>query len=696
MLGRFALQKHKDSRERKGVCDSVTALLFRLFDFSHTELRPLVFGFSMLVGAAIFLLWTDSPSLAMSFVALVVASLGALLAYRANLPALVFLFTLFGMGASLGHCIVALRTALVAAPQISAPMNPAMVEGWLKAVEPGQNGARLRIKVHAIAGLSPEATPVFVRVTHANQLEVFPGRFVRCWSVLRPPPAPEIDGDYDFQRQAYFEQLGAVGYVQGKCSGGALGAPGGRFKRLWLSLDAKRRQLAVYVNQAAGLRAGGFAAALVSGDRSFMRLDDQEALRGSGLAHLLAISGLHLGLVGGLAYFIGRHVLALIEPLALRVPVQKLAAVLGIASGALYLVMSGSSVSTQRAFIMLAVVLGAVIFDRVALSMRSFAIALILVVAMQPESVLTPGFQMSFAATGALIATYEAWTARRRQTASPMKGVRLVIASIGVTSTIAGAATAPFAFYHFSRVASMGLLANFAAMPIISFVSAPLAVLSLILAPVGLGDMGLRLFGASLEGVLAIAHYFADQSPRTGPALKAMPGFTLALLSLGMLLAVIGRGWQRGVFAALCVVPALLMWWFTSPLVVHWSSSGAVFTKSPDGEWSQTRFVAADGLPPLRFSEVEAEIACEGVDLCVLKTVAGNVILAPHLTYCPSEEDYALILSERASVRCPNVYLWQQVREAGGLSFRRNGGDWRIEQPDPCGRRAWRTCPPQS
>ena len=688
-----APQKHKDSQESKGAGHRAAAFLPKLTDSALADLRPLLFGFSMLAGAAAFLLWTTAPRLDLSIIAVVAASLSVGVSYRANMPALIFGLSFIALGASVGHTAAALRTQLVSAPQISSPTGPVMLEGWLKSIEPGQNGPRLRIKVHAVAGMPKNETPVFVRLTHGNQLEVFPGRFVRCWSVLRPPPGPEIEGDFDFQRQAYFERLGAVGYVQGKCSGGPLGAPRSLLDQLQLSLESLRRRLAVFVNTAAGPRAGGFAAALVSGDRSFMQIEDQQALRDSGLAHLLAISGLHLGLVGGLAYIIGRRLLALIEPLALRVPVQKLAAGLGIGSGALYLVISGASVSTQRAFIMLAVVLGAIIFDRVALSLRSYAIALIFVVLLQPESVLSPGFQMSFAATGALIATYEAWTARRRRSETPLRGVRLATTSILVTSVVAGAATAPYAFYHFSRVASMGLLANFAAMPVVSFASAPLAVLALFLTPIGLGEEGLRAFGYSLELVLKIAHFFADGATSSGPALKAMPGASLILISLAILFAAIGRGWGRVLPALVSGLPAIIFWYASPSLLVHWSSSGEVFVKGRDGHWGRTEFVDADGLPPLRFSRVTQSLDCQSRRSCSVDTSAGRVLLVDQLDICPERETHALILANRIAVQCENAFSWQQVSQAKALSFRFQNGEWRVSKPAPCGQRAWRSCP---
>ena len=468
----LAPQKHNSPAKGKGRAAQHAAQPRQIWSIATVDALPLLLAFAMASGAGAYFLAPAEPDFEPVLLAPLAMSILIALGRRFLLPSLLQLCVWLAFGAALGMSSAALRARLVAAPVIVAETGPVMVEGWLSEIETGAKGPRLRIDVHAIAGLTPETTPKTVRLTHRSRLEVSSGRFVRCWGVLRPPPAPSMEGEYDFRRQAWFEQLGGVGYVQGRCRGGTLGAPDGILPDIRMKVAAFRRQLAAHVNIAAGDRAGGFAAALVSGDRSYMRVEDQVALRNSGLAHLLAISGLHMAIVGGLVFYLMRRLLACIEPLALRVAVQKPAAIIALAASLAYLILSGAGVSTQRAFIMLAVVFGAVLFDRAALSLRSFAIAMILVILLQPESVMTPGFQMSFAASGALIATYEAWTARRSASDKVLGSFSYSWASLAVTSLVAGTATAPYALYHFDRLAGLGLLANLAAMPVITFVSA--------------------------------------------------------------------------------------------------------------------------------------------------------------------------------------------------------------------------------
>ena len=507
---------------------------------------PLLFAMATCMGALSYLQLPFEPNLAITLMlsAGVIGLAWGLHKWAGSPPTRLGLVLTAGL--ALGFAAGLTRANTVSGNAITAPAGPLLVEGWVSDMEPGPSGTRLRLRVHAIAGMDKGDVPRSVRLTHRLDLRVSSGRFVRCWAVLRPPPGPAIPADYNFRRSAWFEGLGAVGYVQGRCRGGVLGAPERLSDRLELFLAAKRRQLALYTQSVAGERAGGFAAALVAGDRSLMPVADQEALRQSGLAHLLAISGLHLGIVGGLIYFIVFRLLALIEPLSLRYPVQKVAALTAVAATLVYLLISGASVSTQRAFIMSTVFFGAVLFDRPAISFRSFSIAMMAVVALRPESVVSPGFQMSFAATGVLIAVYESWSRRRRFGRNGwLEQVRFGAASIAVTSLAASAATAPFAIFHFERIAPLGIFANLVAMPIVSVLAVPSAGLAILLAPFGFAHIGLRLFGQSLELILAVAHMAAAAGDALVQPLPAMPPFTLLGCVAGLLAVAALRGWSR-------------------------------------------------------------------------------------------------------------------------------------------------------
>jgi competence protein ComEC len=367
----------------------------------------------------------------------------------------------------------------------------------------------------------------------------------------------------------------------------------------------------------------------------------------------------------------------------LRVAVQKPAAIAALMASFVYLVISGASVSTQRAFIMSAVVFGAVLADRAALSLRSYAIAMILVVLLQPESVMTPGFQMSFAASGALIATYDAWTRHRSSQERVLGPASYTWVSLFMTSLVAGTATAPFAIYHFDRLAGFGLLANLLAMPVITFISAPLAALSLILTPVGLGDMGLRMFGYSLEVVLAIANWCANLLAAAVTLPRAMPAETLVLSSAAIALAMAARGGARIMLALLVLVPAGAMWFRAPEVIAHWAPSGDLFLREQSGELTRYELEDGDGLAPLRYSNAPAGEACSSSPCDIpLRTGKASIRMTPDgsTTVQVTDELDTITLT------------WPDTARAGGITVMSGrSGLYEVAAP-ACGNRLWRAC----
>lgn len=691
--------EHVEAPAGKGRRSAWLRQLDRLLDFDAGTERPLYFALSLCAGCVFYFTATREPSWPLVLVLPGLAGVLWLAARRLWRLPLVGLMAFCIMGVALGGALAKGRVAMVAAPQITSTTGPLMVEGWISSMEQRGSGARFLIEVHAVAGLGEEQTPRRVRVTQRASTELTPGRFVRCWSVLNPPPAPGIPGDYDFQREAWFQQLGAVGYVQGRCRAGVLGAPETLAGQLGARLGAVRARLADHVAEAAGERAGGFAAALVSGDRSRIAEADRDALRDAGLAHLLAISGLHMAIVGGLVYLMARRALALIEPLALRMPIQKPAALIALAASFAYLLLSGASVSTQRAFLMAAIFFGAILFDRAALSLRSFALAMMVVIAIYPASVLSPGFQMSFAATGMLIAVYEAWSRRRRGRATSRWGrASFAVNSLIVTSIVGSLATAPFAIYQFGRMAPLGLLGNLLAMPIVSFVSAPAAGLSLILAPFGLSDWGLRLFGLSLEWVLAVSHWCAGLTDPDRYLARTMPPAALVLATAALAVFILARGLGRWLASAACAAACGLVWFTTSPALLHWAPSGDVYLLNARLGYDRIAFVDGDGLGPLRFSRLETAHDCSRAP-CRFQTPQGAVILHPPDSQidCRRAERGPLHLVAGPLTdgeSCPRHVAWPEVERAGGQSVWLRGDGLRRARAPACTPRPWAPCRP--
>ncbi len=220
-----------------------------LASVAGVDSRPLLFAFAMCAGAGAYLSVPFEPTLLEVASLLGIALLVLLVVRWVHRSDLTYAVTICLFGLVLGFSAGAFRAHLIKAPVIEAETRPVMLEGWVANIEAGEKGARLKIKVHSIAGFTADDLPELVRVTHRARMEVSSGRFVRCWVVLRPPPSPTLPADYDFRRQAYFQRPGAVGYVQGRCRGGVFGDPAAASEKLGLQIAAQRRLMAVYVTR---------------------------------------------------------------------------------------------------------------------------------------------------------------------------------------------------------------------------------------------------------------------------------------------------------------------------------------------------------------------------------------------------------------------------------------------------------------
>ncbi|MEN0041818.1 MAG: ComEC/Rec2 family competence protein [Pseudomonadota bacterium] len=374
---------------------------------------------------------------------------------------------------------------------------------------------------------------------------------------LSAPSGPAYPGGYDFSFPAWFDGLSGSGFF--------LGAPEAMPPTQAASgIEAARDRLASLIRESVPGEGGGIAAALIVGDRSGITEETTEALRQSGLAHILAISGLHMALVALTAMGGLRLLFASFPHIALRYPVKKWAAAGGLAAATIYLALSGMAVSTQRAWIMMVIMLGAVILDRRALTMRNVALAALVVMVISPEAILSAGFQMSFAAVAALVAVYEGIS---RQTAMAVRGrkggfasatgriLKRDVGGLALTSLVAGLATSIFAAYHFQRLAPLGLLANLAAMPVVSVAVMPLALLSMLSLPFGLHDWPLAAMAWSTEWVVTVAHFVSAMGP-TGETGR-IPASAFLCATVGLLVMTLARS-RLELCGLLFFLPALL------------------------------------------------------------------------------------------------------------------------------------------
>lgn len=493
---------------------------------------------------------------------------------------------------------------------------------------------------------------------------------------------------YDAARRAYFERVGGTGFTLGRCRPIAPPTLSDPMARLEVQMAAWRRALTEAIFAAAPNDGGAVGAALVTGDRSLMSEAAVVAFRDSGLGHMLSVSGLHMSLVGG-GVFAGLWLLfALIPKLALFAPIKKWAAIGALLALALYLVVSGVSVPAVRSFVMAAVAFGAVLIDRPAISVRGLAAALAAVVLLTPEAVVEPGFQMSFAATGALVAYFEA--ARKTPGLNDRAGLVIgaiqwgwsAVAGVLLISLVAGLATDPFAMFHFQRLTLYALPANLAVAPITSFVVAPAALAAAVLAPFGWADAPLRVMADALLIVVGIGRMFADR-PEAVISIAAAPASALSAAIVGMTWLFLWRGWVRwlgllgfpvAVALTLMQPPAVAAFDGDARMVVFLDQARAKAESAPAGDtagaqadnydqvtdgtpawrayapgrpsaFAAQRLGALVGLSPLRASLLETPERCQPpVTACPWTTSGGAAVIAT------ADPDVAAALCQTARV----------------------------------------------
>jgi len=493
---------------------------------------------------------------------------------------------------------------------LSATLKSAPVLGWryygpvqghIVAIDRSSSD-HVRITLDSVHLYRHEAaqTPKRVRITlHYARAYTVPvaGAQVVITANLGPPSGPVEPGGFDFRRYAWFRQLGAIGYARAPLL--EIGPPDRRGFAMWLL--AVRASFSASIRARIGGQNGAFAAAILTGDRAGIAPEMLTNLRNSNLAHLLAISGLHMGLLTGLVFALVRYGMALVPTVALRVPAKKIAAITSFIAAIAYLMLSGANIATERAFVMIAVALVAIMLDRRALTLRAVALGALIILVARPESLIEAGFQMSFAATTALVAVFEAAQRIPRRDVSPgrLRKFASHMATIVASSAVAGAATGPIAAFHFNRVAEYGLVANLASVPVMGLLVMPSAVMAILATPLGLGAIFWAVMGAGIGWILHVAAFVSGLSGAVIAVAKPAT-MVLILIAGGGLTVIVLRGYSRAV-GLLPVVLGFWAWQHSGRPEILVSGNGAlVGIAGPQGRWLSkpkgTGFVAKNWL----------------------------------------------------------------------------------------------------
>ena len=454
--------------------------------------------------------------------------------------------TLGLMTAALGFTVATARTEAVRAPVLAQEIGPITLIGTVRNATPAPGAVKLVLTDIDAEHLATDSTPARVRITVRTKGEAStllkPGDRVSILAILRPPPPPVMPGAFDFQRHAYFLKIGGYGFsLQAPIRIGHV--PAKTFaEALSRRVEALRLAIATRVLVRGRGPPGAVAAALLTGLRGAIDATTLQAMRDAGIAHLLAISGLHIGLVAGLVFGGIRLLIAAVPWMGLRLNAKKVAAAVAIPAAFSYAMLAGFTVPTERAFLMTGLFLTGILMDRRTLTLRTVAWAAMVVLILAPKNLMSPGFQMSFAAVTALISAY-AWLARRRRLRGPSAKGEGTLATLNtnafryvggvvLTTLIASAATGPFAVHHFQHVAVLGIVANTLAVPLAAFWVMPSGLLSVLAMPLGLEDLPLALMFQGLRWILDSATWVSGLPGGTAD-IVAPPTWSMLPLVLG-------------------------------------------------------------------------------------------------------------------------------------------------------------------
>lgn len=540
------------------------------------------------IGIGSYFVLNHEPSLYLACALCVLTAINSLWLRYGRLPRWIenkrepfWLFSLAALAVAIGFAGITARTQALDTVQIDKPIPIAMLRGQLLSSEATEKGTRFVLRVREIEQhrqiLPPDKTPKLVRLSlrnHSPQQMPQNGSEVEVMARLLPLSGPFYPGAYDFRRQGYYEGLGATGIAYRVP---VVITPTASKPPLSLWAENWRQQIAARVHSLLPTQAGAVAIALMTGKRSRIDTATNEAMRDAGIAHLLSISGMHIAMVAAAAFFAVRLGLSLLLMLLALLPIgprmahtqlwplHKIAAATALASIVCYTFLVGSPIPAVRALLMAGLVLVAILINRRAITLRSVALAAGLILLIYPESLLLPGFQLSFAAITALVAAYEKW--QQHEPASqphktthhggPLHWLRGYVLGLVLSSLIAGIATAPIGAWHFQRLQIWGILGNLVAVPLTSLPIMPCAMLALLLMPFGLDEPFVQLMGWALDIMLQSAAMVASL-PAANLVIGFFPLWVLLLMVLSGLWLLLWRSPLRWAGAPLLLL-ALLM-----------------------------------------------------------------------------------------------------------------------------------------
>ncbi len=651
-------------------------------------------------GIAFYFAASHEPQLVIATLTAFLFCAAAFLARRSRY----FALALMVASVAAGFATATIKTARVAHTVLARPLYSVLLSGFVETREIRERTDRFVLYVTGMD--SPRGKIKLERVRLSVKKGTAPdvGSFVELKARLLPPLSPVRPGSYDFSRDLFFQGIGASGFVMGAIAVRPAPESGGWHLRYAAFMQDLRDAIDARIRATLDGDRRAIATALLTGRRDAITTPVNDAMFISGLGHVLSISGYHMAVVAGVVFFAVRALLALIPGLAAGVPIKKWSAAAALVAAAFYLLLSGAEVATQRSFFMTAVVLIAIMVDRRAVTFRTLAVAALIVLLAAPEALVHPSFQMSFAATLGLVALVQ--IGMPRLLASPDHSATARVALWGgreatmlvLASLIAGLATTPYAAFHFHRITPYGLLANLAAMPVISGLVMPAGLLGLVAMPFGFDGLFWWLMGIGIDWMIAVTQWVAALPGAvgriaafgTGPLIAASAG----LILLGLLRTPLR--WSGGVLLGLAVVWAVST---PQPDVLISGDGRGVAVRGRDGRlhlirtgkdpFTAREWLAADADPRSAADPTLADgVSCDEAG-CVTPLADGRII-ALSLRADALADDCAratlLVALRQPPATCTAAVIdRERLHRQGALALRQRGGTFTIEAVRPSG-----------
>ncbi len=551
------------------------------------------------------------------------------------------------------------------------PGHASVVEGTVRAVEVlVEGGRRVTLLPASLDAAAPRHRAIRVRLRKTDTAPVAAGDTLRIRALVRPPAPPAYPGAWDLQRDAFFAGLGASGYAIGPMEVLARHPPSG----LARMIQRLREIVADRITASIPGAPGTICVTLLTGGQTSIPAAEHAAFRDSGLAHLLAVAGLHIGIVMGYTMMVSRLGFACSAYASLHWPTKALAAICALIAGGAYMVLTGMHVPIMRSFSMACLMTLGIVTGRRVVSLRGLGLAGVALMLIEPWEVPGVSFQMSFSAVLALIAGYEAlrpWL-RALHGKSWMRRTASHIVALALTSALAGTASAPYGAYHFGHIQVYFVIANMVAVPLTAIWVMPAGLIALALMPFGLELLALVPMGWGAEAVIWVGTTVSSWPAATFDV-PHMPAWGLCVLSFGLAWLGIWRGRIRlwglvaiaagGVSPILVPPPDILI--SADARLIGFNTNEGVFLQQAQGgskfvrdAWLQYWGVNAAQPIPRGTAAAGSAITCEP-DRCRLQPDAGR--RAALLVRGPTKPETcegisAIVSAEPARGMCPRPW----------------------------------------